>query len=70
MLEISDEMLSLIDSSKDIESLYRDVSVGIVRSAWLAIPKSKLKKLSRIVPWWSNKCKKAIKDRNRAFKGY
>lgn len=34
----------------------------------LALPRSKPKNLKKIVPWWTDKCKQAIKERNKAFK--
>lgn len=66
--EISEEMMSAVDRNTDIESLCKDISVGIIRAASVAIPKSKPKKLGKIVPWWTSECKKAIKDRNKVFR--
>ncbi|KAL2082812.1 hypothetical protein ACEWY4_022630 [Coilia grayii] len=63
--EVSDALLFSVDG--DVE----DFSAGytaIVGAATAAIPKTKLVSLGRIVPWWNNKCRMAVKARNKAFR--
>lgn len=66
--QTSKELLLRIDDSLDVENLNSEVSYSIICAAEGAIPKSKPKTLTRIVPWWNEKCRQAVKDRNRAFR--
>jgi len=33
-----------------------------------SIPKSKQRRNKKLVPWWTEECRQAVKKRNRAFK--
>ena len=66
--ELSEERLSIVDGSENIEVLTKEIRSSIIAAADAAIPKSKPKCLNRIVPWWSRECKEAIKVRNKAFR--
>ncbi|XP_060792618.1 piggyBac transposable element-derived protein 4-like [Neoarius graeffei] len=58
----------MVDGDLDVEGLSNAVSCSIISAAGMAIPKSKPKNLTRIVPWWTEECRQAIKQRNRAFR--
>jgi len=66
--ELSEEWLSCVDGSENIEVLTREIRSSIIAAANATIPKSKPKLLNKIVPWWSRECKEAIKERNKAFR--
>jgi len=66
--ELSEEWLSCVDGSENIEVLTREIRSSIIAAANATIPKSKPKLLNKIVPWWSRECKEDIKERNKAFR--
>lgn len=66
--EISEDLLQKIEDNLDVENMCKRISGGIIEAAKMAIPKSKPKIINKIVPWWTKECRKAIKERNKAFK--
>ncbi len=58
----SDKYLNQIEYNCTIEILENKVRQGIITAALESIPKRKE------VPWWDDKCKKAVRNRNKAFK--
>lgn len=66
--EISESRLVDVNQDQGIENLCREISNSLLTAAEVAIPKSKSKDVSRIVPWWSKDCSDSTKNRNRAFR--
>lgn len=66
--KISEDRLQRIEDNLDVESMCIRVRSGIIEAARMEIPKSKPKIINKIVPWWTKECKKAIKERKKAFK--
>lgn len=64
----SDRCLSQIEYNDDIETLENKIKKGIITAAMESIPKSKGKVKRKIVPWWDEECKEAVRNRNKAFK--
>lgn len=51
-----------------IDDLNTDISRIIVEAAKESIPKRTGSRRQKIVPWWTQECSTAIKNRNKAFK--
>lgn len=51
-----------------IDSLCNAVTNSVIVAAELTIPKSKPKKLNRVVPWWSKERSEAIRIGNKVFR--
>lgn len=66
--EESDKYVKPIQEETDIENFENKLSEGIKRAALVSIPKSKGRSKRKAVPWWDNKCKEAVVNRNRAFR--
>lgn len=66
--ELGNLYLSLVKEGNDIEKFETDIRQSIYLSARAAIPKNTGKGKRKAVPWWSEQCEEAIKNRNRAFK--
>jgi len=54
--------------SEDIEELNNLIVNIIHNSAEEIIGKTSGVKKKKMVPWWSNECREAVKNRNKAFK--
>lgn len=67
-LEKSDRYLSQVSDGMDIETLDSILKQGIVSAALESIPKSKGRTKKRVIPWWDDNCKEAVRNRNKAFK--
>jgi len=52
----------------NIETMDRKLKQGITLAAIESIPKSKGRTRQKVVPWWDDECKEAVKNRNKAFK--
>lgn len=53
----------------DVSKCTEEITSMIIRAASTCIPKSSTKKGKRkMVPWWNEECKNAIKERNHAFR--
>ena len=63
----SDRYLSQIGDDLDTETLDNEIKKGIILAAIESIPKSKGKGKRKAMPWWDDKCKDAVKNRNKAF---
>lgn len=59
--------MNRIDYCIELEALDCKVKQGILSAAIEAIPESKGKIKRKAVLWW-NKCKTAVRNRNKAFK--
>lgn len=66
--ELCEEKMVAIDSKEDIDIFNEKVCAVILEAALESIPKSKGKMTRKAVPWWTEKCSKVVKDRNKAFK--
>ncbi len=60
--------MAAIDSNQDIDIFNEKVYAVILEAASELIPKSKGKMTRKAVPWWTDKCSKAVRERNTAFK--
>lgn len=65
--EIYEERMVAIDSNQETDILNEKVC-AIIEAASESIPKNKGKMTRKVVPWWTDKCSKAVRDRNKAFK--
>lgn len=63
-----DKNLSQISDNMEVERMDREIKQGIISAATRSIPKSTGRKKNKLVPWWDEKCKQAVKSRNKAFK--
>lgn len=54
--------------SNDVERYESELQQSIHMAAVIAILKTLGKLLRKAVPWWNDKCKKAVKNRNNAFR--
>lgn len=57
--EICEERMVAIDSNQEIDILNEKVC-AIIEAASESIPKSKGKMTRKAVPWWTDKCSKAV----------
>ena len=64
----SGKNLDRVNDNMEVEMMDRDIKQGIISAANRYIPKSSGRKKNKLVPWWDEKCKQAIKSRNKAFK--
>ncbi len=60
--------MAAIDSNQDIDIFNEKVYAVILEAASELILKSKGKMTRKAVPWWTDKCSKAVRERNTAFK--
>lgn len=67
-LDISDKYLSQIHEGMNIETMDSKLKQGLILAAIESIPKSKGRTGQKVVPWWDDECKEAVKNRNKAFK--
>lgn len=65
---ICETEMSTIDLNEDIEVVEGKIREIFIEAANQAISKSKGKMKRKAVPWWSDECAKAVKDRNKAFR--
>ena len=66
-MEDSDIDLRSVQDEGDMESYGNEIE-SRRRAALVSTPKSKGRFERKAVPWWEDKCKEAIKNRNRAFR--
>lgn len=52
----------------DLDNCAAAVNSMIISAASKSIPKGTGNGKKKIVPWWNDECKKAIKERNHAFR--
>lgn len=52
----------------DIESIYNELILKMQSAALQYIPKSKGKRKGKIVPWWNERCRNAVRKKRKAFK--
>uniref|UniRef100_A0A3B3Q2D7 Reverse transcriptase domain-containing protein n=1 Tax=Paramormyrops kingsleyae TaxID=1676925 RepID=A0A3B3Q2D7_9TELE len=64
----SDKYLNQVVYEGDIEMLERNVRQGIMTAALESVPKSQGKIKRKEVLWWNDECRKAVQNRNKAFK--
>ena len=62
--------LSLIDSEKGVDEWNRSLSEVFWDAAVKSFPKKKVRVRGVMVPWWTEECNSAVRDRNRAYKIY
>lgn len=62
---LSEETVNRIDMSGDTDKLNNQSA--IIMAADRAIPMSKNKKNRKLVPWWTEECRQAVRNRNRAY---
>lgn len=62
------EYAKTIAMEGDVNTCTSAVSCSIINAASTCIPKSIMKGKRKMVPWWNNECKYAIKERNGAFR--
>uniref|UniRef100_A0A3B5QAR3 Reverse transcriptase domain-containing protein n=1 Tax=Xiphophorus maculatus TaxID=8083 RepID=A0A3B5QAR3_XIPMA len=60
--------LEKVDMTMDINDINLEISEIIMEAADNSIKKTGCRNDKKMVPWWTNECKKAIKLRNKAFK--
>ncbi len=65
---LSEETVNEIDMCGDIDEINKQVTSAIIKAAERAIPRSKNEKNRRLVPWWMEECRQAVRNRNRAFR--
>ena len=63
-----DKYFLQIRDHMDMEGVDCKIKQGIIAAAESSIPKSKGGMRKNPIPWWDDKCKQAIKDRNKAFR--
>ena len=63
-----DSRLRQMDDSLSVDRINSILVEGVMGAAEKAIYRSKGGRKGKIVPWWDDKCREAIKDRNRAFR--
>ena len=66
---LSEESMNRIEMLGDIDEINKQVTSAIIRAADGAIPKSKGKKIRKMVPWWTEECQQAVRNRNRWYHG-
>ena len=66
--EISESGLLGIRDSAGVDCMCQAVTSSIISAAELTIPKSKHGRRGKVVPWWSEACSGAVRDRNKAFR--
>ena len=57
-----------VEGSGDVDILNDEVSSGMYEAATESVPRSKGKMRRKTVPWWTEQCSNAVKDRNKAFR--
>uniref|UniRef100_A0A3Q2ZQ74 Reverse transcriptase domain-containing protein n=1 Tax=Kryptolebias marmoratus TaxID=37003 RepID=A0A3Q2ZQ74_KRYMA len=65
---VSQVNLERVNMDVHIDELNSIISKIIIEAADVSIKKIRYLKDKKIVPWWTNECKEAIKLRNKAFK--
>ncbi len=66
--QLSEESLSRIDVSGNIDETNKQITSAIIMAADGSIPRSNQRRNKKLVPWWTEECRLAVKNRNRAFK--
>jgi len=66
--ELCIEYTERISMEGDVNSCAAAVTSMIISAATTCIPKSTVNEKKKIVPWWNDECKNAIKNRNNAFR--
>lgn len=66
--EMCEAGLIAIDSNQGIDNLNGKVCAVILEAVAETIPRSKGIMKRKAVPWWTDKCGKAVRDRNKEFK--
>ena len=66
--KISEETLTRINCSADIDEINSQITTATIEAAMESIPRSKNGRNKKLVPWWTEECGQAVKNRNRAFK--
>ncbi len=64
----SDKHLHQISDNMNTDIINSKIRQGIILAAACYIPKSTGRMRKKRAPWWDDKCKQAIKSRNKAFK--
>uniref|UniRef100_A0A3B3BBF5 Reverse transcriptase domain-containing protein n=1 Tax=Oryzias melastigma TaxID=30732 RepID=A0A3B3BBF5_ORYME len=63
-----EEAVEGVGVSNSVDDLNRKFTDAVVMAALSTIPVSKGRKCRLLVPWWTEECQQAIKDRNKALK--
>lgn len=64
----NEEIKKFPEVEQTIDQINNNLSTLILTAASKAIPISNNQKIKVNVPWWNDKCKEVIKNRNKAFK--
>ena len=67
-LIVSEENMLRIEKHDDVDILNEEVSSAMYEAAMESIPRSKGKMRRKAVPWWTEQCSDAVKQRNKAFR--
>lgn len=65
---ICEQEMDKIDLNEDIEEIDTKMTVTILEAANQTISKSKGRMKRKAVPWWTEECGRAVKERNKALK--
>ena len=63
-----DDRIGQIEDSMSVDGINSVLVTGIVGAAEKAISRSKGGRKGKVVPWWDEKCREAVRSRNRAFR--
>lgn len=57
-----------VDLNEEVEEIDKKIREIIIKVARKTIPQNKGSMKRRAVPWWTNECSEAVRERNRTFK--
>lgn len=66
--ELTKEAMERIDLSKEVDEINEQFILTVIMAAESSIPKSRNRMERRLVPWWTEECHQAVRNRNKAFK--
>ncbi len=66
--KLNEEAIIKIDLSEDIDEMNNQITSTIIMAAENSIPRSSNRKERKLVPWWTEECQQAVKNRNKAFR--
>lgn len=66
--KLSEETVTMIDISGELDEINNQMTTAIIMAAEGSIPRSKNRGNRKLVPWWTEECRQAVRNRNRAFR--
>ena len=65
---LSEEKILISGRPDDVDELNDQITSIIIAAAEKSIPKSKGRSERKLVPWWTEECRQAVRQRNRALR--